>query len=121
MMSAFASILQKAVARTPGAIGSAFAASDGEIVDSFASSDPMEWAILTAHYGVVLRYMQSALRTFHYGDAELVLMSHDELDILLHSVAEGYYALLAVGHPAPLGLAIDALTSAAASLREEMG
>lgn len=121
MRSAFADILEVAVARTPGAVGGAFAARDGEIVDSFASSDPLEWAILTAHYGVVLSSMQSALRTFHYGEAELVMMSHDEVDILLHSVAEGYYALLAVGHPAPLGLAIDALTKAVESLRREMG
>ncbi|HUH03390.1 MAG TPA: hypothetical protein VML75_15440 [Kofleriaceae bacterium] len=120
MSSVFANILQIAVTRTPGAVGGAFAARDGEIVDSFANADPLEWAFLTAHYGVVLSQIQAALRTFHYGEAQLVLMSHDELDILLHAVSEGYYALLAVGHPAPLALAIDALTSAAASLRKEM-
>ena len=121
MSSAFSDILQGAVERIPGAIGGAFAASDGEIVDWFADGDPFEWAVMTAHYGVVLAHVQSALNTFHHGEAEIVLLAHEQLDILLHSVADGYYALLATTHPAPLGKAFNELASAAYKLRQEMG
>ena len=121
MSSAFSDILRSVVETIPGAIGGAFAARDGEIVDAFASGDPFEWAVLTAHYGVVLGHVQSALNLFHYGEAEVVILAHDGLDILLQSVSEGYYTLIAARHPAPLGLAFSTLASAADALRVEMG
>jgi predicted regulator of Ras-like GTPase activity (Roadblock/LC7/MglB family) len=119
-MSPFHAILRTIIDRVPGALGGAFAAYDGELVDSVVPSDPLEWAILTAHYGVLLGHVQSALRTMHHGEAELIVLSHDRTDILLRSVAEGYYAILAVGHPAPLGLAIEQLDRAVVQLRREM-
>ncbi len=119
-MSVFAEIIEAAVTRIPGAIGGAFAAADGEIVDSFAAGDPFQWAVLTAHVGVIAAYVQAALHTFHYGEAEVILLAHDKIDIVLHSVGEGYYALVAAQHPAPLGLAMDTLASAAVALRQEM-
>lgn len=121
MSTPFAAILRKAVERTPGALGSAFAARDGELVDVFVPSDVPEWDFFTAHYGILLSHVQSALRTFHYGEAELMMMSHSDTDVLLHPVIEGYYALMAVDHPAPLGKAISALDVAAKELRLEMG
>jgi predicted regulator of Ras-like GTPase activity (Roadblock/LC7/MglB family) len=121
MASSFSLILESAVNRTPGAIGGAFAASDGELVDSYARLDADEWALLTAHYGVVLGHMQAALRTFHYGEAEVVLLTHDRLDILVHAVGEGYYALIALRHPAQLARALAELGAAADDLRREMG
>ena len=121
MRSPFSTILEAAVVHTPGSIGCAFAASDGELVDSFARFDAEEWALLTAHYGVVLGHMQSALRTFHYGEAEVVILTHQRLDILVHAVSEGYYALIAMRHPAQLALAQAQLARAAADLRQEMG
>ena len=33
------------------------------MVDSFTERDPTEWAILTAHYGVVLANLEAALNT----------------------------------------------------------
>ena len=69
-MTAFAHILRTAVDRTPGAVGSAFAASDGEMVDFIALHDPTDWAILTAHFGVVLASLEAALNTKHFGGAE---------------------------------------------------
>lgn len=121
MISPFAVILRDAVATIPGAIGGAFAAADGEMVDSFASDDPDDWAILTAHYGVVLGHIQSALHTFHYGEAEWVLIDHADFHVLVRAVAEGYYALVALGGRAPLGAALDAMERAATALRQEMG
>ncbi|MBT8492582.1 MAG: roadblock/LC7 domain-containing protein, partial [Deltaproteobacteria bacterium] len=61
MDSPFAAILQDALDKTPGAVGGAFAAWDGETVDFICDCDETEWLILTAHYGVVLSHVQSAL------------------------------------------------------------
>jgi hypothetical protein len=119
--SPFGEIMRQAVEATPGAVGGAFAARDGETVDSFAVIDSEDWAIFTAHYGVLLAHVQSALRTFHYGEARFLILSHTRMEVLVHAVAEGYYALIAINRPAPLGIAARALERAAAALRKEMG
>ena len=116
----FAEILREAVERTPRALGGAFAAYDGELVGSFSDADPTDWAILTAHYGVLWNHVQRALLTFHYGEAQSCVLSHSSLDILVHSVAEGYYILLAIHHPAPLAAALVQLDSAVLKLQKEM-
>jgi predicted regulator of Ras-like GTPase activity (Roadblock/LC7/MglB family) len=116
----FGVIIRDVVESTPGAVGAAFAAADGETVDSFSRWDGPEWQMLTAHYGVVLALVQSALHTFHYGEAELVVVSHRRLDLLIRAVADGYFALIAVEPPAPLGRAIASLERASGKLLEEM-
>lgn len=121
MASAFADILRVAVESTPRAIGGAFAASDGEMVDYFARADPTEWALITAHYGVVLGHVQAAFATCHFGAAQSIMIHHKEIEVLVHAVDDGYYALMAVQPPAPLGKALSALDHAVIALREEMG
>jgi hypothetical protein len=116
----FAAILRAAVERTPGAVGGAFAAPDGEMVDWFTAGDPVEWAILTAHYGVVLANVESALGALHYGGAEFMVVENSRLDILVHAVEHGYFALLAVEQPAPLAAALGSLRRAVVELRREM-
>lgn len=120
MSSPFTEILEAAVRRTPGAIGGAFAAEDGEMVGSFTDSAAEEWALITAHYGVVLAHVQSALRTFHYGEADFIVMTHGRLDILMQAVAEGYYTLIATRHPAQLARVMREMEAVAASFRKEM-
>ena len=124
-MSPFAAILRWVVETTPGAIGGSFAASDGEMVDYWAPGGADEWAILTATYGVVLAQLGSAFGTWHYGSPEYFIAEHESLDVLVHAVSEGYYALLAVTTPdratsPPLGLALVHLQEAIGLLREEM-
>jgi hypothetical protein len=125
MATPFAEIMRRVVEDTPGAIGGSFAASDGEMVDYFAPGPADEWAILTAHYGVVMQHLQSAFGTWHFGGAEYFIAQHETLDILVFSVADGYFALLAVTTPKtafnpPLGLALAHLRSATEQLRREM-
>lgn len=119
-MSPFARILRRAIDETPGAIGGAFAASDGEMVDFVASGDPTDLAILTAHYGVILANLEALLDTQHFGGAEYFVVENHQLDVVVHTVDDGYYALLAVPSPAPIGLALGALATAARALRLEM-
>jgi hypothetical protein len=116
----FAAILKGAVDATPGAIGGSFAARDGETVDYFSDWDAADWALITAHYGIVMGHVQSALHTFHFGEAELVILSHRDLDIVIQSVLEGYFAMMALGRPASLARALRSLSRASAQLRREM-
>ena len=118
-LSPFGEILREAVEDTPGAIGGAFTAGDGETVDSFARGGE-EWAVVAAHYGVVLAQVQAALHTLHYGEARTLVLSHETLVILLHAVGDGYYALLGVEPPPALYRALPVLAEAAARLRREM-
>jgi hypothetical protein len=119
-MSPFGAILRRAVEATPNAIGGAFADSQGEMIDGFTTRDAHEWAVLTAHYGVVLTQLHAAFGTWHFGGPEYFIAQHEVLDIVVHAVAGGYYALLAVTEPAPLGHALISLRLAARSLHQEM-
>jgi predicted regulator of Ras-like GTPase activity (Roadblock/LC7/MglB family) len=119
-MSPFRAILRAAVDRIPHAVGGAFAAADGEMVDSVTTADATEWAILTAHYGVVLASVEAAFGTWHFGGPEFVMIEHARLDVLIHPVGAGYYALVAVAPPAPLAVALASLKTAAFALQREM-
>jgi hypothetical protein len=116
----FAAILRNAVERTPGAVGGAFAAYDGEMVDAFAKQDPTEWAILTAHFGVLLASLESALNTKHFGGAEYFVVENSQIDVVVHTVEGGYFALIAMERPGCLATALGNLEVAAVALRKEM-
>jgi predicted regulator of Ras-like GTPase activity (Roadblock/LC7/MglB family) len=116
----FARILQDAVDRTPGAVGGAFAAADGEMVEHVTTIDPHDWAVLTAHYGVVLANMEAALNTKHFGGAEYVVIENSQVDVVVHTVLDGYFALMALARPTCLATALQAIGTAAALLRREM-
>lgn len=118
-MTPFAAILQRTVEQTPYAIGGAFADSDGEMVDSFSRMDAHEWAVLTAHYGVVLAQLSDAFGTLHFGSPEYFVAKHDRIEIHVHAVVAGYYALVAVSQPVPIDLAAN-LRSCAVALAKEM-
>jgi predicted regulator of Ras-like GTPase activity (Roadblock/LC7/MglB family) len=116
----FTAILRRAVDEVPNAIGGSFAAADGEMVDAVASGDPHDWALLTAHYGVVLNHLEAAFGTLHVGGPEYFVVRNGRLGVLVHTVEAGYFALLAVKPPGNLRAALDALRVAAHELRQEM-
>jgi hypothetical protein len=120
MMSPFGAILKRAVRSTPGAIGGSFADAQGEMIDGFTTRNPHDWALLTAHYGVVMSQMHAAFGTWHFGGPEYFIAQHEVLDIVVYTVSGGYYALLALTDPAPLGSALVSLREAARLLRLEM-
>ena len=119
-MTTFNAIMRQAVDDTPDAIGGAFAAGDGEMVGAFANGDPTEWALLTAHYGVILGHLEAALGTWHFGSTEYFVIYNQRLNVLVHTVEGGYFALLAVQPSASLAVALDSLQTAAEALRREM-
>ena len=119
-MTPFASILRRAVAATPNAIGGGFADADGEMVDSYTTIDPHEWALLTAHYGVVMAHLHAAFGTWHFGGPEYFIAQHRDLQIVVCAVDAGYYALMALREPANLGFALHQLHAASVELKREM-
>ena len=118
-MTPFAAILRRAVEATH-AMGGAFADADGEMVDGFARVDAHRWAVITAHYGVVLRHLVAAFGTWHYGGPEYFIVEHEGIEVIVYAVDAGYYALLAFERVAPLARALDCLRTAATELRQEM-
>ena len=96
-MSPFGEIMKRAVEATPDAVGGAFADATGEMVDSFAKNyEATDWAILTAHYGVVLANLEAAFNTWHFGGPQFFVVEHSRLDVLVDAVADGYFALMAI-------------------------
>ncbi len=100
-MSAFRDIMRRAVEATPAAVGGAFADSSGEMVDSWPGAmAPNDWAILTAHYGVILAHLHAAFGIWHFGGPEFFVAQHQHFGIVVHALDGGYYALLALDRKA---------------------
>jgi hypothetical protein len=76
--------------------------------------------VLTAHYGVLLGQFHAAFGTWHFGGPDYFIAQHEVLAIVVHAVNGGYYTLLAVLEPAPLGHALRNLRAAARALHREM-
>jgi hypothetical protein len=119
-LTPFGVILMRAVEAVPGAIGGAFADSQGEMIDSFTTRDAQEWALITAHYGIVLGQLHAAFGTWHFGGPEYFIAQHAALHVVVHAVNGGYYTLLAVTKPPRLGHALRSLREAARALHREM-
>ena len=83
--SPFGEILRRAVHTTPRAIGGAFADPDGEMIDGFTTRDPHDWALVTAHYGIVLSQLHAAFGTWHFGGPEYFIAQLTALDIVVHA------------------------------------
>lgn len=96
-MSPFGEIMKRAVEATPDAVGGAFADPSGEMVDGWSGTiAATDWAILTAHYGVILAHLHAAFGIWHFGGPEFFVAKHQQFDIVVHALEGGYYALLAV-------------------------
>ncbi len=118
----FAAILRHAVEQLPAAVGGTLAAGDGETVDYHVRGGwrRTDWELLTAHHGVLFRHVRSWLHTRHYGDPEMMVVSHRELHVLLREVGDGYFALLALDDGAEIQSASRLLAEAALQLKAEM-
>jgi hypothetical protein len=55
--------------------------------------------VITAHYGVILSQLSSMYGMWHFGLPEYFVAQHEKLDVFVHAVDAGYYALLAYSKP----------------------
>ncbi len=116
----FGTILRNATTPLSNVVGIAFAAGDGELVDSWTVWDNDQWAFLIAHIGIVSNHVRSALHTFHFGDVDWVYLSFPKLDVLAQQVGDQYFVVLAAAAPMDLDSAEPALQSAVNQIRQEM-
>ncbi|MBI5480780.1 MAG: hypothetical protein HY906_18115 [Deltaproteobacteria bacterium] len=131
----FTPILRAMLAQVPDALGAIFADWEGEAVDQFpdprraedaqtplasAAIETFDLRLFGAHWGVILNHVNAALRTFHYGDPQIVMLHHDQLDIVIQSVDARYYVLLVLRPGAPMARALRELERSVQALRVEM-
>jgi hypothetical protein len=117
----FGVILKQVVEKTPSALGGAFADSQGEMVDAFAPDyNAHDFAIVTAHYGVILGHLHAILGIWHYGGPEYFVAQHTKLSLVVVTVTKHYYALLAVTDPMVVPDALATMREAAGALQQEM-
>ncbi len=120
MNTPFAAILKDVVQASPNAIGGAFADSEGEMVDAFTTINANDFAIITAHYGVVMGLLKSVFGMWHFGWPEYFIAQHKKLDVLVHMVDGGYFALVAFSSPPDLTNALEKMRVACTLLKKEM-
>jgi predicted regulator of Ras-like GTPase activity (Roadblock/LC7/MglB family) len=124
-------ILRHLVDELPDAIGAVFADWEGEAVDQFPASpegddnrpgsrSSFDLRLLGAHFGVVLNHVRAVLHLFHYGEPLELILQHDRLDVLIHSVSSDYYLFLGLRAGAHLAHALRELRWGAAALRAEL-
>jgi len=117
-MSAFGDILEAMVRRVPGAVGAVFADWEGEPVDQFAHIPPIDIQLVGAHWGVV--WSQAARRLEAFGGVEELLIEGDKAIVLVRSVTDRYFVVLATKRDAHLATARRELERGAGILRSEM-
>jgi len=117
-MSAFGDILEAMVRRVPGAVGAVFADWEGEPVDQFAHIPPIDIQLVGAHWGVV--WSQAARRLEAFGGVEELLIEGDKAIVLVRSVTDRYFVVLATKRDAHLATARRELERGAGILRGEM-
>jgi hypothetical protein len=115
----FGAILKETV-QAANALGGAFAASDGEMVDAYSTIDAYDFAVLTAHYGVVLASLNAMFDIWHFGGPQFFIAQHTKVEVLVHAVEAGYFALLAFNAPADVAGSLELMRHTCSRLRKEM-
>jgi predicted regulator of Ras-like GTPase activity (Roadblock/LC7/MglB family) len=119
-MSAFGDILEAMVRRVPGAVGAVFADWEGEPVDQFAHIAPLEIQLVGAHWGVVWSQAAERLGQRGLGAVEELLIEGERAIVLVRSVTDRYFVVLATRRDAHLATARRELERGAETLRSEM-
>ncbi len=119
-MSAFGDILEAMVKRVPGAVGAVFADWEGEPVDQFAHIEPLEIQLVGAHWGVVWSQAAERLGKRGLGAVEELLIEGERAIVLVRSVTDRYFVVLATKREAHLATARRELERGARTLLGEM-
>lgn len=119
-MSTFGDILQRMVERVPGAVGAVFTDWEGEPVDQFAHIPPLDIQLVGAHWGIVFLQATARLAKHGLGAVDELLIEGERAMVIVRSVTDGYFVVLATKREAHLATALRELSKTAASLRSEM-
>ena len=119
-MTSFGAILQRMVERVPGAVGAVFTDWEGEPIDQFAHIPPLDIQLVGAHWGIVFLQASERLGRHGLGGVEELLIEGDKATVLVRSVTDKYFVVLATKQDAHLGTALRELSRGAEHLRSEM-
>jgi predicted regulator of Ras-like GTPase activity (Roadblock/LC7/MglB family) len=119
-MSSFGEILQRMVERVPGAVGAVFTDWEGEPVDQFAHIPPLDIQLVGAHWGIVFLQASERLAKHGLGAVEEFLIEGERATVLVRSVTDKYFVVLATKREAHLATALRELSRTAECLRSEM-
>jgi predicted regulator of Ras-like GTPase activity (Roadblock/LC7/MglB family) len=119
--TSFTAILTAAIANTPGAMAAIFADREGEAIDQVAREVALDdLLVMGAHYGVLLSQFAEALGRMNLGRPTEMLLQHERIDMLIQSVSEQYYVVLAIREGSHLGRAREVLYSCVQAIKAEM-
>jgi predicted regulator of Ras-like GTPase activity (Roadblock/LC7/MglB family) len=97
-----------------------FADWDGEPVDQFAHIPPLDIQLVGAHWGVVWSQAAMRLGKHQLGAVEELLIEGERAIVLVRSVTDKYFVVLATRRDAHLATARRELQRGADTLRGEM-
>src|SRR5215472_6568427 len=97
------------VERVPGAVGAVFTDWEGEPVDQFAHIPPLDIQLVGAQWGVVFLQASERLGRHGLGRAEELLIEGERALVIVRSVTDKYFVVLATQREAHLGTALREL------------
>jgi predicted regulator of Ras-like GTPase activity (Roadblock/LC7/MglB family) len=119
--TSFTPILTAAIEHTPGAMAAIFADREGEAVDQVARKLGLDdLLVFGAHYGVVLSQFAEAALRMGFGQPVEMLLQHERIDVLIQTVSDQYYVVLAVQAGSQVGRAREVLYSCVQAIKAEM-
>lgn len=104
-----------------GAEGAVMIASDGEVVDVYASSESIEMDIIGAHHSVIFNAVKDIASRQGGAAIKYAAIVAGTSRLVLSAIKEGYCLVVALNGRGPLGRAIFESREAVARIEEEMG
>lgn len=114
----FKTILKRLVDST-GATGAVLLASDGEVVESYSSSQA-ELDLIGAHQGIVLSSIKDAAQRSASSAVRSVTISTEKTRLVILTVKEGYYIVVTAPRARFAGMVLMEGGGALKSVEDEM-
>lgn len=104
-----------------GAEGAVMLASDGEVVDVYASKESIEMDIIGAHHSVIFNSVKEIGSRQGGAAIEYAAIVTGTSRLLLSAIKEGYCLVVALNGRGPVGRALIESRKAVLRIEEEMG
>jgi hypothetical protein len=113
--------LANLLAGNDGAIAVLFLDETGETVDfACAERTPFQMKLAAAYVGIYLRRLNGVLESAALGDAEILQIEKDDLQVHAAPLPDGYYLVLIQSQPALVARARETLLKARSEIAREI-
>ena len=120
MASEFGEVLADLVGGTPGALGAVFIDWEGESVDQFGHIPEFDIRIMGAHWGIILNQVKTITERHGLGLPTSIMLSNEQSDVIIRTITEDYYVVLALKKGAHLATALKELDRAVSAIETMM-